>query len=43
VARWAEVATFARKGHKVFMAAIFAFHTGKAIAQIGADNLLTAS
>jgi hypothetical protein len=43
VAGWAEVAMFARKGQKVFMAAIFAFHTGKAVVQIAADNLLITS
>jgi hypothetical protein len=43
VAGWAEVATFARKGQKVFMAAIFAFHTGKVVVQIAADSLLTMS
>jgi hypothetical protein len=31
--RWAEMAAFARKSQKVFMAAIPAFHPGKAVVQ----------
>ena len=39
VAGWAEVAAFARKVQKVFMAAIFAFHAGKAVVQIAAVEI----
>jgi hypothetical protein len=35
----AKVATFARKGQKVFMATIFALHTGKAVVQIAAIQI----
>ena len=31
--RWAEMAAFARNSQKVFMAAIPAFHPGKAVVQ----------
>jgi hypothetical protein len=31
---WAEVAALAREGKQVFMSAVFAFHPGKAVAQI---------
>jgi hypothetical protein len=34
VAGRTEVPPFARKGQKVFMAAVFAFHTGKAVVEI---------
>jgi hypothetical protein len=36
---WMEVAVGARKGQKIFMAAIFAFHAGKAFVQIAAVEI----
>jgi len=39
MARWAEVAAFAGECQQVFMAAISAFHTGKAVVQIAAIQI----
>ena len=36
MAGWAEMATFAGESQKIFVAAVFAFHAGKAMAQIAA-------
>lgn len=36
---WAEVAALAGKSQQVFMAAVFAFHAGKAVAQIAAIKI----
>ena len=34
MAGWAEMAALAREGQQIFMAAVFAFDTGKPVAQI---------
>ena len=39
MARWAEMTPLARKCQEVFVAAIFAFHTGKAVVQITAIEI----
>jgi hypothetical protein len=41
MAGWAEVAALTRKCQQVFMAAIFAFHTGKTVLQIAAIDHLS--
>jgi len=39
MAGWAEVAALAGEGQKIFMAAILAFHTGKAVVRITAIEI----
>jgi len=39
MAGWAEMPALARKCQQIFMAAIFAFHTGKAVVQIAAVEI----
>jgi hypothetical protein len=39
MAGWAKVPALARKCQQVFMAAVFAFHTGKAVVQIAAIEI----
>ena len=39
VAGWTKVATLAGKSQQVFMAAVFAFHTGKTVASIAAIEI----
>ena len=36
---WAKVAALARKCQQIFMAAVFAFHTGKPVVQITAIEI----
>jgi hypothetical protein len=37
MARWAEMTPHAGEFQEIFMATIFAFHTGKAVAEVQAD------
>jgi len=39
VAGWAEMTPFARKCQQIFVAAVFAFHTGKTVVQIPAIEI----
>jgi hypothetical protein len=39
MARWTEVSAFARKGQKIFMAAIGASDTGKAVVEVAAVQI----
>jgi hypothetical protein len=39
MAGWAEVAALAGKSEEIFMAAVFAFHTGKTVLQIAAIEI----
>ena len=39
VARWAKVPPLRRKCQQVFVAAVFAFHTGKTVLQIAAIQI----
>ena len=36
---WAEVTPLAGEGQKILMAAVFAFHTGKAVVEIAAVQI----
>jgi hypothetical protein len=39
MARWVKMTALARKCQQIFMAAVFAFHAGKAVVQITAIEI----